>query len=120
MRTEGENQPGDDQGLIGFGLMVISYRRWLLGLIAFLEIPYLQQRLAEAGIDWELGRFRGPRMLDSLWNFVAGSPVESMVIGSALWLIVAATLGGRRFWLAARRSTSVRGTDSERRERMVS
>ena len=91
MRTEGENQPGVEEGLEAVGLRLVSYRRWLLALVAIAVAPYLQQRLAEVGIDWGGGKFRGPQRLDSLWNFLAARPVESMIVASAFWLIAAAT-----------------------------
>ena len=91
MRTEGENQPGVEEGLQEVGLRLVSYRKWLLGVIAVSVAPYLQQRLAEVGIDWGWGRFRGPQMLDGVWNFVAARPVEAVVVAAAFWFIAAAT-----------------------------
>jgi hypothetical protein len=90
------------QHLWPFGLKLVSYRRWLLGVIALSVVPYLQQRLIDTGVDWGWERFRGPQLLDGLWNVVAARPVPSVVVAGRCGFIVAATLSERHVRMAAR------------------
>ena len=99
------------QRVAPFGLKLVSYRTWLLGVVVLSVIPYVQQRLIDVGVEWGWDGFRGPRMLDGAWNLVAAHPAPSVVTGAALWLIVAGAFSERHVLLAAHRPTSKKRAD---------